>query len=301
MLQINSKEAPNNPITVGYVIEQYLKYIKRDRSPAYYRSVELSCSHLINHFSSEKLITSFTLQEIEDFFGRLKVNAPKGYHVYYRNIKATFNKAVEWGYLVKNPLKGYKPDKLQRGFPLYLSREELDEILLHVTNDRLKEIYLFAFYTGMRLGEITSLKMKCTNLREKIIVIGNNEFTTKSRKVRQVPMTDLVYEIVQLRVNNFPKNSYAEIQEYYLFGKSKKVPFTKNFISKSFKNAVKKTTLNQTLHFHSLRHSFASLLVQKGVSLYVVKELLGHENLITTQVYGHLNIKSLYKAVEFLN
>jgi integrase/recombinase XerD len=72
-------------------------------------------------------------------------------------------------------------------------------------------------------------------------------------------------------------------------------------ISKQFKKIVRNANLNDKIHFHTLRHSFASLLVQKGVSLYVVKELLGHEDLATTQIYSHLDTSSLLIAIEALN
>jgi len=58
----------------------------------------------------------------------------------------------------------------------------------------------------------------------------------------------------------------------------------KNYVSKSFKAVLRQAEIDEEIHFHTLRHSFASNLVQKGVSLYVVKELLGHEDLKTTQI-----------------
>jgi len=58
--------------------------------------------------------------------------------------------------------------------------------------------------------------------------------------------------------------------------------------------------VNEKIHFHSLRHSFASALVQRDVSLYAVKELLGHENIKTTQIYSHLQRENIIQAIEML-
>jgi integrase/recombinase XerD len=72
-------------------------------------------------------------------------------------------------------------------------------------------------------------------------------------------------------------------------------------ISKQFKKIIRKSNLNEKIHFHTLRHSFASLLVKKGVSLYIIKELLGHEDLATTQIYSHISNVSLVQAINYIN
>jgi integrase/recombinase XerD len=61
-----------------------------------------------------------------------------------------------------------------------------------------------------------------------------------------------------------------------------------DYVSKKFKVAVRDSGLNDNIHFHTLRHSFASRLIQKGASVFVVKELLGQEDIKTTQIYSHL-------------
>ena len=85
----------------------------------------------------------------------------------------------------------------------------------------------------------------------------------------------------------------------YVFSKSG-ILFRQEFISKKFKKAVRASGLSDKIHFHTLRHSFASNLVQNGVSLYVVKELLGHESISTTQIYSHLNQDNLVNAISKL-
>ncbi len=81
------------------------------------------------------------------------------------------------------------------------------------------------------------------------------------------------------------------------------MPFVKlkgNYVSKKFKKVVRAVGLYDEIHFHSLRHSFASMLVQLGVSLYVIKELLGHEDLSTAQIYSHLQRQNLMDAFNLL-
>jgi site-specific recombinase XerD len=74
-----------------------------------------------------------------------------------------------------------------------------------------------------------------------------------------------------------------------------------NWVSKTFKAYARKAGLNDKLHFHSLRHTFASWLVQDGVSIYEVQKLLGHSSVKVTEVYSHLAASELHGAVNRLN
>ena len=87
----------------------------------------------------------------------------------------------------------------------------------------------------------------------------------------------------------------------YVFCKGKGVKFTGDYFSKRFKSACIKAGIDKSIHFHSLRHSFASNLAQKGVSIYKIKELLGHSSISTTEIYSHLNLDSLREAIKTLD
>ena len=86
-----------------------------------------------------------------------------------------------------------------------------------------------------------------------------------------------------------------------MFCKENGKAFTGDYVSKKFKRACKAAGMDKAIHFHSLRHSFASNLAQKGVSLYVIKELLGHSSISTTEIYSHLNMDSLKEAIRILD
>ena len=86
----------------------------------------------------------------------------------------------------------------------------------------------------------------------------------------------------------------------YVFKNTKGFKLNESYVSKNFKRAVRNAGLDERIHFHTLRHSFASNLVQNGISLYIVKELLGHENITTTQIYSHLSKDNLFQAIHLL-
>ena len=101
-------------------------------------------------------------------------------------------------------------------------------------------------------------------------------------------------------VLNIMKQLKENSKSEYVFPNKSNYKFYPDTISKYFKRAVRLAKLSEAIHFHTLRHSFASNLVRKGVSLYIVKELLGHQDISTTQIYAHLDNSALVNAVELL-
>jgi integrase/recombinase XerD len=149
----------------------------------------------------------------------------------------------------------------------------------------------------MRLGELLSMKWDWIDLNKNIITVRcSASFTTKSKKERIIPINPSLRAVL---INRLPKVMNISKGDF-VFRKCENVKLNENYVSKAFKYSVREANVNESIHFHSLRHSFASNLVQKGVSLYVVKELLGHEDLQTTQIYSHLQKENLFQAVNLL-
>lgn len=96
-------------------------------------------------------------------------------------------------------------------------------------------------------------------------------------------MSDKVRSIIFRRFNSVLYN-LDEVVFYRREGKR----LYQEAISKQLKKIVRKSNLSEKIHFHTLRHSFTSLLVQRGMSLYVFKKLLGYEDLATAQIYSYL-------------
>ena len=149
---------------------------------------------------------------------------------------------------------------------------------------------IFAVLTGMRRGEITNLRWQDVDLTRKLLAIQSNPtFKTKSGKRRTIPLNETALYILSARHGK-------ETSEYVFTLNGKKI--SEGWLTHAFKKAVYDLRLpDDRLHFHSLRHTFASWLVQEGVSIYAVKELLGHSDVKTTQVYSHLQPGELHSTV----
>lgn len=275
--------------------KEYLEFLRPMKSKRYLTSIELSFNQFI-YFCSDISLKQMSTQIIDRFISTTFARTQRGAHHYYRTLKAAFNKAVEWNYFDTNQFTKVKFPRLTKVYPVFLTEDDLLIILTNTPYEYLKDIFTVAFYTGMRLGELINMKWGWLDFfKNQITVKCSDEFVTKSKKERIVPMSEKVKTILTIRYQN-SKHQFTDVVFYRQEGRM----LHQETISKQFKDAVRISNLNDKIHFHSLRHSFASLLVQRGVSLYVVKELLGHEDLATTQIYSHLQQQNLRDAVNLL-
>jgi len=275
--------------------EEYLEYTKSVKSKKYVDSIFNSFKFFIA-FCGDIPLDKVDNRMVDKFINTTFIRTQRGAHLYYRTLKAAFNKAIQWDYISINSFTKVKFPRLSKTFPVFIPEDEFLIILANTQYQHLRDIFTIAFYTGLRIGELVNMQWNWIDfLQNQITVKCTDDFLTKSKKERIVPMHEKVRSILINRFNS-AKHSPDEV---VLYRKKGKILY-QEAISKQFKKVVRKSNLSEKIHFHTLRHSFASLLVQRGVSLYVVKELLGHESLVTTQIYAHLQQQNLRDAVNLL-
>jgi integrase len=200
-------------------------------------------------------------------------------------LRSMFNRAIEWGKATENPCKGVKNFKENNQRDRYLTEEE-EAKLIPNCNEYLKAIIIVALHTGMRKGEILRLKWKDIDIEHRFISL----YETKNGEGRKVTMNQTMLNTI----NGIPKHANSE----YVFCNKLGKPY--GDIKKSFLSAVQKASIIN-LHFHDLRHTFASRLVMAGVDLNTVRELLGHKSLEMTLRYSHLSPNHRMQAVNVLD
>jgi len=309
LLSLIPGNEPKEIVTLRVFVDEYSNWIKQNRSSAYHVSVMSSFKHLIDFFGQQKSIREIRLKETENFCSYLQQTVHKGFHVYYRTLKAAFNKAVEWEYVKENYFLKIKLPKKQKLAPEFIDSEQLLAISSKIKNEILKNIVVFAFYTGMRLDEIVNLRWKNMDIDNRLITVGDESFITKARKQRFIPICKEAFEVIarcKLRDGRGTPSFVLPLCKEeniscYVFCKANGDKYTGDHISQTFKRACKAAGMESSIHFHCLRHSFASNLVQKGVPLYTIKELLGHSSISTTEIYSHLNVETLREAIKKLD
>ena len=222
-----------------------------------------------------------------------KGRSPRMIQYVFSTFRLVWNHARREGIVAGEwPGRAVKIPKVDNRRMRFLSDGEGDKLLedLKGRSQQLHDICLLSFETGMRADEIFSLKWKRVGLEKKSIKV----FDSKGSD-RVVFMTDRVLKMLQ----RLPKD--GELIFLSRGGKQIKE------ISNSFDRAVKELGLNDGIEdsrdklvFHSLRHSFASRLVERGVDLYTVSKLMGHSSISMTERYSHLRPATLQAAVKTL-
>jgi len=289
-------------ITLEDFQKKYESFTEKAMSEGYNKNIKYAFGILIDHFGGELALKKINANDLESFLINKFPEAKHATSLAYRTLKSAFHKAVQWNYLDSNPLAKIRLPKIPKNKPIFINDIELKQIISYETNDLLKDIYIFAFYSGCRINEILNLKWSSIDFVQRIIRIKNDSgFTTKSKKERIVPICNYLFENLKKRL---PKMNSIK-NDAYVFLDSKGRKFRTDTVSKWFKkivkDAAKEIKIDSKIHFHTLRHSFASCLVQKGVSIYEVSKLLGHADIKTTQIYAHLRSDDLRNAVERLD
>ena len=173
--------------------------------------------------------------------------------------------------------------------PAFFTKTEFQSLLTAILDPDFRELCKCAVLSGLRLAELTALQWTAVDFVQKVIFVQNSEtFTTKSRKNRVVPMSQQMWRMLAVR-----KESAGCELVFHRNGQRLK----EDFVSKTFKRGVRLAGLNERFHFHTLRHTFATWLVQSGVPIYEVQKLLGHSSVKITEVYSHLAASELHSAV----
>jgi site-specific recombinase XerD len=239
----------------------------------------------------DKTMTDYTLEDVERFknqnltFGF----SPTSVNIAYRSMKAVFSLAMKLEVIIKSPFRYSTAIKLADRKPAFLSHENLKSLLAVTSNTTLKDMFFIAALSGMRLSEIVNLKWSQIDFaRREIMIQNSDDFTTKTGKSRSIPMHSKVIEILQCRM--------AKNREY-VFSKPTGYKFHESYVTHYFKKCCIKANLSEDVHFHTLRHSAASFLINAGVSIYEVQKILGHSSVVTTQIYSHLSPSTLNLSI----
>ena len=216
------------------------------------------------------------------------------------SLKMFFKYLLLCDYIIKNPMKCIKNPKFKPKLPQFFSQSEIKDLCdLPDTNTfsgiRDKAIFELFYSSGLRISELINLKLQDIDFSQKVITIIG-----KGRKKRVVPLTTTACEALKkyLNIRNINQtNQTASKYTNICFLTKDNKSFERGNLYYLVKKYINKMSLRAGYSPHTIRHTFASHLLNNGADLYAIKEMLGHASLTTTEVYTHIspeNIRNEY-------
>jgi len=256
-----------------------------------------SCPRLLIHvahlkrFFGDVLLNEVTPKRIVAYKNKRYVDQvmPATINRELATLKKAFNLGRrEWEWCAENPVTRVSMEKENNARDRWLSHEE-EHRLHHVAPKWLRDIVTFAIHTGLRMGEILALTWQGVDLSRRTLTV----LKSKNGERRTIPLNRTVMDLLTHRSRVRPPSVE------YVFWSEAGTQVDGPNLRRAFRSATKKAQI-EDLHFHDLRHTFATRIVQVGVDLYKVQRLLGHKSPQMTQRYAHHYPESLRDGVEAL-
>lgn len=233
-------------------ISQFLDYFSK-KDPAELNHEDIF--RYVEHKIKDKQI-SFSTQK--GIIGAIKLFYK---HIYNKNIK------IDYIY----------PDRREHKLPKVLSAKDIKKVLGSIDNLKHRTLISTIYSSGMRISEVLNLKISDIDSKRMMVRIENS----KGNRDREVMLSE---------------NLLILLREYYKAYKPKKYIFegqgggkyTARSAEQVFKKALRNAKINKEASLHTLRHSYATHLIEQGIDIRIVQELLGHKNIKTTQIYTHI-------------
>lgn len=190
-----------------------------------------------------------------------------------------------------------KPKSSKR-LPFVLSSEEVDDLLdaPDVTKDngmRDKAMLEVMYATGLRVSELLSLEFKNVNMQNGLIKLYG-----KGNKERTVPISDFAMEYLRKYIDGPRKRNVGAKKSQIIFLNRDGKEISRNYFFMQIKRYAEQKGIDSSVSPHTLRHCFATHLLENGASLRAVQEMLGHANVATTQIYTEVSSKRIMSAYD---
>ena len=284
-------------------IDDYITYLRLEKSLAK-ASIEAYKTDLrkLNDFMSEHyslLPENVKLNHLEEFLSDVYdkgLNARSQSRI-LSGIRGFYNYLHMENAISSNPTLLLDYPQPSRKLPDVLSPAEIDKIITSIDasrpeGHRNRAIIEMLYGSGLRVSEVVSLKISCYFPKR-----GFARITGKGNKERLVPLTKQATRAVGIYLQQRSSGKIKRGCEDILFLNRNGNKLTREMIFVTVKNSTSIAGISKSVSPHTFRHSFATHLVEGGADLRAVQEMLGHESILTTEIYTHLNQKYLSETM----
>ncbi|MCR5680161.1 MAG: tyrosine recombinase XerD [Prevotella sp.] len=291
-----SKKTPKN------IVEGYVRYLKLERSvsahtlEAYQRDV----GKLLRYLEGEgKSALDASLDDLHTFAATLHDVGvgPRSQCRILSGVRSFYRYLVLDGYLEDDPTELLESPVVGEHLPEFLTPEEVDQLedsidLSRPEGHRNRAIIEVLFSCGLRVSELVNLHWSDLYEEEHYVRVSG-----KGKKERLVPISEQALHELK---NYLPWRNELKIkagEEDYVFLNRRGAHLTRTMILIMLKQQAEEAGIQKTISPHTLRHSFATALLEGGADLRVIQALLGHERIGTTEIYTHISMQTLRREV----
>ncbi len=273
-LKVERGLSENTINSYGIDLKLFLEYLRENEIPSF---KQVNKEVIVNYMQSEK-------------------NNNKANSSILRSVSSSrkfFQYLAQEKIIEKDPMLLIDTPKKKQHLPQVLTKEEVEKLLRspntgQVLGLRDRAMLELMYATGLRISEIINLKLEDLHL-----TMGTLQTLGKGHKERIVPVGDEAIKWVNRYLEEARPKLLKQKRSNYLFLNFHGNNLTRQGVWKNLKAEVRKAGIQKNITPHTLRHSFATHILENGADLRIVQELLGHADISTTQIYTHLSNKQL--------
>ena len=288
----SQKTQPNQERTIHEMIWRYVQEFSPLKKPKSHQR-DRQCAAILCRIIRDTPLIEATAKRLSGYKGvrREEGAAPATINKEMILLSSAFTAAIyEWEWCNTNPMDGIKRERITTQIIRWLTVEE-EARLLEVAPQWLRQIIVFALNTGMRRSEIMACRWVDVDIEQSTIHIP----TSKNGRPRTIPINTHVFTVL------VEMGARSRYRDGVVFAVDRGgVQFNPRSVSRAFQMAVDRAKLDR-VRFHDLRHTFATRIIQSGIDVYTVMQLMGHRSIASTQIYAHHSTKSLRPGVEALD
>lgn len=272
------------------------KGLSSNTSEAYSRDV----AHLADFLKEKKLtIVNLESDHLHEFLSTLHEIgiSPRSQARILSGIKSFLNYCRLEGYIEESPAELIESPQLSRDLPDVLSVEEIDAMIAAIPADKNESLRNHAiietlYGSGLRVSELIGARISRLDLTERLLIVEG-----KGNKERLVPVSPVAVQLIEewLKQRNFMDIKPEGKDILFLNRRGK--PLTRIMIFHIIKELAVMAGIKKNVSPHTLRHSFATHLLEGGANLRAIQEMLGHESISTTELYLHLDRSRLRREL----
>ena len=297
IIKMNKKNTPTD-----ILVKQYIRYLKLERNytintiEAYQHDLDW----LLRYCKDNSIkVLDVKLEDLENFattFHEFGIT-PKSQARILSGVRSFYRYLVLDGYLEQDPTELLESPQLAKYLPEVLSTEEVDKLeasidLSKPEGQRNKAIIEVLFSCGLRVSELINMKLSQLYLEEKFVRIMG-----KGNKERLVPISQRAIKELKLWFLDRVQPNVKPGEEDYVFLNRRGHHLTRVMILIMIKRQAEEAGIKKTISPHTLRHSFATALLKGGASLRAIQDMLGHEDISTTEIYTHIDNTTLRQEI----